>query len=78
MDSLIDKLNATLDQREQGLVLKDIGELMANDLPCLPLYFGQNLAGVRKGIRALTDDFSGAYLGGPGIISRNAYLWDRD
>ena len=77
LDALIDKLSSTLDTREQGLVLKDMGEILASDLPCLPLYFSVNLAAVRKGVHAL-DDFGGAYLGGPGIITRNAYLWDRD
>jgi ABC-type transport system substrate-binding protein len=78
LDALIDKLYATLDLQEQGRALNEIGEIMAADLPCLPLYFGTNLAGIRKGVRALTDDFAGAYLGGPGVISRNAHLWDRD
>jgi len=78
LDALIDKLSATLDMREQGLVLKEMGELVAADLPMLPLYFSVNLAAVRKGIRALHDDFAGAYLAGPGIITRNAYLWDRE
>lgn len=76
LDGLIDKLHGTLDIREQGLVLKNIGDLFASELVMLPLYFAVNLAAVRKGVQAL-DDFAGAPMGSAAQISRNAHLWDR-
>ena len=57
-------------------MLRELGEILAIDLPALPIYYGVQLAGVRKGVRALADDFAGTTL--PGLISRNAHLWDRD
>jgi len=77
LDRMIDQLYGTLDVRGQGLVLKDIGELLASDLVMLPLYMAVNLAAVRKGVQAL-DDFAGAPMGSPAQISRNAHLWDRN
>jgi len=49
----MDKLFASIEERDQGLVLRDIGELMATDLPALPMYFDVKVAVVRKGIRAM-------------------------
>jgi peptide/nickel transport system substrate-binding protein len=76
LDRLMDKLFASIDQREQGLALREIGELLAADLPALPMYFDVNIAAIRKGVRAITDDYAG--VNGPGNISRNAHLWDRE
>lgn len=76
LDRLIDRLLSTIDEREQGLLLREMGGIIATDLPVLPTYFQVNLAAVRKGVRALIDDFAGAT--NPGLSSRNAYRWDRD
>jgi len=75
LDRPIDRLYGTIDEREQGLIPKEMGEIMAIDLPAMPVYFGVSLAAVRAGMRALTDDFAGTTR--PGLISRNAHLWDR-
>jgi len=74
MDRLIDKLESTIDEREQGLVLRDMGETLATDLPALPAYFRSIFAAVGKGVRAL-DDFA---FGQTGTLARQAHLWDRD
>jgi peptide/nickel transport system substrate-binding protein len=76
LDRLIDRLYMTLDLRDQGLVLKEIGDLFAADLPALPMYYDVTMGAVRKGIRALIDDFAGSV--GPGTTSRHAHLWDRE
>ena len=77
LDRLIDKLYGTLDLKEQGLVLRDIGTVIADDVAMLPLYFSITQAAVRSEVHAL-DDFTGAPMGSPGQISRNAHLWDRN
>jgi peptide/nickel transport system substrate-binding protein len=72
LDSLIDRLYATLDEREQGLILRDMMEIFATDVPVLPLYYAASFGVVRKGVYALQYDF--AVVGG---TARNAHLWDR-
>jgi ABC-type transport system substrate-binding protein len=76
LDRLIDRLYATLDLDQQGLVLKGVGDLFAADLPALPMYYNVTMAAIRKGVDALVDDFRGGTVG-PGTTSRNAHLWDR-
>lgn len=75
LDSLIDTLFATIDERQQGVILKEMGEIMATDLPAMPIYFRTNFAALRKGVHALTEDYpSTRDVGG---FARNAHLWDR-
>ena len=74
LDRLLDRLGATIDERDQGLVLRDIGELAATDLPALATYFRTVFAAVSKGVRALDDYAAGA----TGTLARNAHLWERD
>jgi peptide/nickel transport system substrate-binding protein len=76
LDRLLDRLNATLDEQEQAVAFRDIGEIMATDLPALPLYFAVTFAAVRKDVRALRDDFS--TLRNTGVLARNAHLWERE
>jgi peptide/nickel transport system substrate-binding protein len=76
LDRLIDTLYATLDEREQGRVLQQMGEIMATDLPALPIYFAITFAVVRQGIHALREDYAG--IRDVGAMARNAHLWDRD
>jgi ABC-type transport system substrate-binding protein len=77
-DALIDKLYSTLDTQGQGAVLRDIGELLATELPMLPMIYQVTFAAVRSNVHALTDDFVGATDTNAGQESRNAHLWDRD
>ncbi|MBM2810202.1 MAG: hypothetical protein HW416_961 [Chloroflexi bacterium] len=76
MDRLIDRLSGTLDQPEQGAILREIGETLAADLPVLPTYFRVQMASVIKGVRALAEDYPGTTQARG--LARNAYLWDRD
>lgn len=76
LDRLIDTLYGTLDENEQGRVLRDIGELLATDLPALPLYWEVTMVAVQKGVRALVDDFPYTTLSSG--LSRNSHQWDRD
>jgi peptide/nickel transport system substrate-binding protein len=76
LDRLIDRLDATLDEREQGVILKEMGELIASDLPTMPIYFAVTFAVVRKGVHALREDYAG--IRDVGVLARRAHLWDRD
>lgn len=76
LDQLLDRFWATLDQPGQSLILKNMGELAATDLPMMPFYFRMAFAAVVKEVRALTDDYASS--GEVGFLARNAHLWDRD
>lgn len=74
LDQVFGMLAGTPDERELVPLLRELGEILSDDLPVLPLYFNVSHAAVRKGIRAL-DDYQGDNFGS---VSRNAYLWERD
>jgi peptide/nickel transport system substrate-binding protein len=76
LDALIDRLEGTLDEREQGAILRDMGEVLATDLPLLPLYFRPSFVAVRRGIQALADDYAGTRSAGS--VARHAHEWDRE
>jgi peptide/nickel transport system substrate-binding protein len=74
LDTLIDRLERAIDVRESGTVLREIGELLASDLPAIPIYFRTAFAATRKGVTALTDDYHGIVEAGD--MARNAYRWE--
>ncbi|MBM2812042.1 MAG: hypothetical protein HW416_2801 [Chloroflexi bacterium] len=74
LDTLIERLYSSIDARQQGELLKEMGELIATDLPALPMYFSVNTVAALRHVRAL-DDFAGAVRAGG--TARNAHLWDR-
>ncbi|MBM2809687.1 MAG: hypothetical protein HW416_446 [Chloroflexi bacterium] len=74
LDLLIDRLESTIDSRQQGLVLKEMGEILADDVPALATYYRAIFGAVVKGVKAL-DDYS---TGATGTMARNSHLWDRD
>ncbi|MBM2811818.1 MAG: Peptide transporter substrate-binding protein, partial [Chloroflexi bacterium] len=55
LDGLIDRLYGTIDEREQGRALKEIGDLLADELPALPLYYRTSFAAVRQGTHAMIE-----------------------
>lgn len=73
-DRLITQFYSTVPQQRQAELLREIGELLATDLPVLPMYFSVNALVALKHVRGL-DDFPAAR--GPGQTARNAHLWDR-
>jgi peptide/nickel transport system substrate-binding protein len=75
LDQLIDRLHRTIDERQQGLILKEMGEIIAIDLPAMPIYFRTNFAAVRRSVHALTEDYKNT----PDTreMARMAHLWDR-
>ena len=74
-DRLIDRIDRTLDDDEVTVVLRDMGQILAEELPVLPLYFAVRTALTLKHVRGLDDIY-----GSPGTIgttAKNSYLWDR-
>ncbi|MBM2809669.1 MAG: hypothetical protein HW416_428 [Chloroflexi bacterium] len=76
-DGLFERLYRTLDEREQSQLLKQMGEIIATDLPALSIYKEIRAVAVRAGVRALLGDYAGTGTSGP-AIARHAHLWDRD
>lgn len=74
-DRLIDQLYSSLREQEQATFLREAAELLAAELPALPMYFTVNTVVALKHVRGF-DDFGGSR--GPGQTARNAHLWDRD
>ena len=77
LDRLIDQLYSTLDFNERGNVLKQMGEVMASDLPTLPMYWQISFLVARNTVRGpLEQDFKTSDAIGFGSV-RNAHLWER-
>jgi peptide/nickel transport system substrate-binding protein len=76
LDRIIDRLYSTVDTSEQGRVLREAADLLAEDVAVLPLYFRVSFAAMRQGIRAMIDDYPGTR--GSGAAARHAWLWERD
>lgn len=79
MNELIERFRTTLRVDERGRVLRQIGDLVGEDLPILLLFYNPVFATVRGGVRAL-DDINGGYVSGGyfGAYSRTAHLWEKD
>src|SRR5581483_126180 len=74
-DALLDRVNSTLNDQEQAQAMKAMGEILATDLPILPMYYRIAYAAVARDVQALRGEQSGSNT--PSLMSRNAYLWDR-
>jgi peptide/nickel transport system substrate-binding protein len=75
LDRLLDQVKGTLAEGEQARIIKEMAEIVATDLPALPVYFRPNFALVSKGVHALTNDYGGSRSRG---MSRNAHRWAKD
>ncbi|HEY3117259.1 MAG TPA: ABC transporter substrate-binding protein, partial [Chloroflexota bacterium] len=74
-DRLYDQLTSTIDQGQQGSLIRDMGDILATDMPVLPTYFRVQMALVPKGVHAL-EDYAGTTLARGS--ARSSYLWDKD
>ena len=74
LDRISDRLQATINRDAQGPILKEGADILASDLPVMPLYFRIAFAVTTNGVRAL-DDYSA--MSDQGFMARNAHLWDR-
>ncbi|HEY3117647.1 MAG TPA: ABC transporter substrate-binding protein [Chloroflexota bacterium] len=77
LDRLIDAVSGTLDTNQQAMILKQMADVMATDLPALPMYFRISFAAAVRGVQAL-DDYPGSGTTGPGLMSRSILQWDRE
>jgi ABC-type transport system substrate-binding protein len=77
LDGLIDRYRGSIVQGDQQQAAKAISDLVAAELPVLPLYFNPTTPAVKKGVKAL-DDFKGGAEGAQlyGTFTRNAHEWD--
>jgi len=74
-DRLLQSLYATLEESQQAIIIREMGEMLATEVPIMPMYVRVDLAAVVKGVRALADDYAGTtFTRG---MARNAHLWDR-
>jgi peptide/nickel transport system substrate-binding protein len=74
LQRLIESLYGTIDTESQASLLREAGEILAADLPALPLYFRAEFMTVARGVRAL-DDYA---VTQSGTIARHVHVWDRD
>jgi peptide/nickel transport system substrate-binding protein len=74
---LIERYRASLSPRDQFTAMKEISDLVATELPFLPIYRTADSVGVRAGIKAYDDHMGGTIGGNPyGTYARNSHLWD--
>ncbi|MBM2809432.1 MAG: hypothetical protein HW416_191 [Chloroflexi bacterium] len=77
MDDLVDRYRQSVPERDQGIAIRAVSDLVAEDLPVLPLYFNPTTPAVRAGIKALDDFMGGAEPSRLfGTFSRNSHEWD--
>ncbi|HEY3116851.1 MAG TPA: ABC transporter substrate-binding protein, partial [Chloroflexota bacterium] len=79
MDRLLGQLFSTLEDRERGNILKQIGDVMAADMPAIPLYWRISFMEVRNTVRGpLVNDHAhmGKDINGYSL-PRSAHLWER-
>jgi peptide/nickel transport system substrate-binding protein len=78
MEPLLVQYRRSLTQAEQGAAIRRIADLIAEDLPILPVYFAITRIPVSRGVVAM-QDYAGGAQGADmyGSFYRNAHLWDR-
>jgi peptide/nickel transport system substrate-binding protein len=74
LDRLVDQLYGEIESQKQATLLRDLGEILATEMPALPLYFRVEMTAVAKGISGISDDYPGS---SSGTIARNVHLWDK-
>jgi peptide/nickel transport system substrate-binding protein len=77
-EDLVARYRGSLRLEERGQALKEIQDLIAEELPYMVLSVGISSPFARKGVTAFKDDFAGGSDAGRiyGTFSRNAHEWD--
>ncbi|MBM2812869.1 MAG: putative peptide transporter substrate binding protein [Chloroflexi bacterium] len=76
VDAAIDRFRQSLDAPAQARAVKEVSDIMVEDLPLMPLFYNPTVPAAPKRIKAL-EDFRGGVAGGiGGTFSRNAHEWD--
>jgi len=74
---LIERFRVTLNEPERGQLVKQVVDLVAQDVPLLPFFHNPQYVTVSRGVHAL-DDIDGARALITGGYAREAHLWDKD
>lgn len=78
LDRLIDQMYETVDSRERTLRLREAGDILANDLPAIPIHYGMMFMAVRSTVKGpLVSDFGHMSDSSGASTSRSAHLWER-
>ncbi|HZT08843.1 MAG TPA: ABC transporter substrate-binding protein [Chloroflexota bacterium] len=77
-EALVTRYRSSLREEDRGEAMKEIQDLMLDELPLLILYYEPHAVFARKGVTAFQDDFAGGSDAGRayGTYSRNAHEWD--
>jgi len=77
-ERLVTQYRTSLQESGQGQAIKQIQDLVVEQLPLLPVYVAVDVLYARKGVTAFQDDFAGGADSGRiyGTFSRNAHEWD--
>jgi peptide/nickel transport system substrate-binding protein len=77
-DRLTNQYRASLREPERGALIKQLQDIMVDELPIGLLHYEVGTVLVRKGVTAFRDDVDGGASSGRiyGTYSRNAHLWD--
>lgn len=78
LDRMIDTLYTSIDATERGRLMREMGGILAADLPAIPLYWATQFLALRTVVRGpIYEDYPLVRDPGGTAISRNAHLWDR-
>jgi ABC-type transport system substrate-binding protein len=74
---LIERFRATIGESERGQLMKQVGDLLLQDAPVLPLFFNPLAFTVARDVRVF-DDLNIAKGPVGNSHGRNAHLWEKD
>ncbi|HEY3117979.1 MAG TPA: ABC transporter substrate-binding protein [Chloroflexota bacterium] len=78
LNGLIDDMYRSLDSSARTAKMKEAGQILADDLPAIPLYYGMMFMVVRSTLNGVAaHDFEHMGDSSGSSMSRNAHLWDR-
>jgi peptide/nickel transport system substrate-binding protein len=77
MNDLVERFRGSLRTEQRGAILKEIADLVGEELPIMVIFYNPVFGTVQTGLRAL-DDIRGGYVSGGyfGAWSRSAHLWE--
>ncbi len=77
-ETLVTRYRTSLREEGRGQAIKEIQDLLIEELPLLLLHYETHVVFARKGVTAFQDDFPGGSDAGRiyGTYSRNAHEWD--
>jgi len=78
LDSLVDEMYSSLDSGRRTLKMREAGQILADDLPAIPMYYGMMFMFVRNTMnRVPAHDFEHMGDSSGSSMSRSAHVWER-